>query len=76
MARIDEESAQAATSGATLQESDTKPVNDTQELQRQTIVYDIPKEWLRLIKSGAAATTSGYMKQALRENLVRDGHLR
>lgn len=76
MARIDEESAQAATSGATLQESDTKPVNDTQELQRQTIVYDIPKEWLRLIKSGAAATTSGYMKQALREKLVRDGHLR
>lgn len=72
MAKIDEESAKAAASGATLKEETTAP----QELQKQTIVYDIPKEWIKLIKSGASATTSGYMKAALREKLVRDGHLK
>ena len=76
MAQIDETAAEQAVGGAALKEGDTKPTNEVQELQKQTIVYDIPKEWIRLIKSGAAATTSGYMKQALREKLVRDGHLK
>ena len=76
MAHIDEESAEQATGGAALKDGDTKPTDDTQELQKQTIVYDIPKSWLKLIKSGAAATNSGYIKQALREKLVRDGHLK
>ena len=76
MAQIDEEAAQKATGGAALKDGDTKPAEATQEIQKQTIVYDIPKEWLRLIKSGAAATNSGYIKQALREKLVRDGHLK
>ena len=76
MARIDEDAAKQAIGKAALRDGDTKPADDTQELQKQTIVYDIPKEWLRLIKSGAAATNSGYIKQALREKLVRDGHLK
>ena len=77
MARIDETAAEQAVGGAALKEGDPKAANEAvQELQKQTIVYDIPKEWIRLIKSGAAATTSGYMKQALREKLVRDGHLK
>ena len=76
MARIDEDAAEQAIGKAALKDGDTKPADDTQELQKQTIVYDIPKEWLRLIKSGAAATNSGYIKQALREKLVRDGHLK
>lgn len=76
MAIIDEDAAKQAIGKAALRDGDTKPADDTQELQKQTIVYDIPKEWLRLIKSGAAATNSGYIKQALREKLVRDGHLK
>lgn len=77
MAIIDEDAAAQATGGAALQEGQAaKPVEAAQEIQKQTIVYDIPKEWLRLIKTGAAATNSGYIKQALREKLVRDGHLK
>ena len=77
MAHIDEQSAEQAVGGAALKEGDaTKPADETIEIQRQTIVYDIPKSWLRLIKSGASATTSSYMKAALREKLVRDGHLK
>ena len=53
-----------------------KQSNDKAHLQRQTIVYDIPKEWISLIKTGAAATVSGYMKQALREKPIKDGHIK
>jgi len=43
--------------------------------QRQTIVYDIPKEWINAIKNKAHATVGGYMKAALFEKLKRDGYI-
>ena len=79
MAAIDEESAKAATRGATLKEEEAKPeqaAEATQEIQRQTIVYDIPKSWLKLVKGEAHSTHSAYIKAALREKLVKDGHLK
>ena len=76
MAQIDEQSAEQAVGGAALKEGDAKPAIETQEIQKQTIVYDIPKSWLKLIKSEASATNSGYIKAALREKLVRDGLLK
>ena len=76
MAHIDEKAAEEAVGGAALKEGNAKAAAETQEIQKQTIVYDIPKSWLKLIKSEASATNSGYIKAALREKLVRDGHLK
>lgn len=43
------------------------------ELQHQTIVYDLPKKWLRFIKSELHSTISGYARTAIREKLEKDG---
>lgn len=45
------------------------------EVQRQVMVYDVPKAWITAVKTGAHATMSSYMKAALYEKLQRDGHL-
>lgn len=44
-------------------------------VQRQVMVYDVPKAWISAIKNGAHTTMSSYMKAALLEKLQRDGHL-
>lgn len=55
---------------ATLAESPAE-----NEVQRQVMVYDVPKAWISAVKNGAHATMSSYMKAALLEKLQRDGHL-
>lgn len=48
------------------------------ELQRQTIVYNIPKHWIAAIKTSAGnsytkVTYTDYVREAIREKLERDG---
>jgi hypothetical protein len=73
MAKINETNFQRATRGAELK---TKSKTADDELQRYIAVYDVPKLWIRAIKSNKKNplnNTSAYTKQALLEKLERDG---
>jgi hypothetical protein len=70
MPKFDEEALAEATGKAAMK---TAPANEAVETQRQTIVYDIPKAWLKAVKEKRHSTISGYMRAALQEKLERDG---
>lgn len=72
MAKFNEDALEAAVNGAALK-SAANVEEKVIEVQKQTIVYDIPKEWIHAVKNKAHATVGGYMKAALREKLERDG---
>ena len=76
MAKISTAAYDSVKSKATLQEQpevqNTKP--DESDVQRQTIVYDLPKVWLAEIRRNKM-TVGAYIKHALREKLQRDGML-
>ena len=74
MAKFNEDALDAAVNGAALK-SAANVEEKVIEVQKQTIVYDIPKEWIHAVKNKAHATVGGYMKAALREKLERDGLL-
>lgn len=76
MAKFNEDALDAAVNGAALDNNTVSAqLHQTVEVQKQTIVYDIPKEWIHAVKNKAHATVGGYMKAALREKLERDGLL-
>jgi len=77
MAKFNEDAIAAAINGAALENNTAAApvVEKAIEVQKQTIVYDIPKEWIHAVKNKAHATVGGYMKAALREKLERDGLL-
>jgi hypothetical protein len=70
MPKFDIEALEEATKGSAMK---SKPEKKAVETQRQTIVYDIPKHWLKAIKEERHSTVSGYMRAALQEKLERDG---
>lgn len=74
MAKINKDVAAAVMDGAALN-TQSKAAGTDEEVQRQVMVYDVPKAWINAVKNGAHATMSGYMKAALYEKLQRDGHL-
>lgn len=71
MAKFNEEAIEAAVNGAALKSA---PDQIEEEQLQDVLVYGVPKKWLAAIKS-MHAKNSGYMKQALREKLERDGVL-
>jgi len=43
------------------------------EVDKQSPVYDIPKQWKKLIKKHRHATFSAYARAAIEEKMQRDG---
>ncbi len=66
MAKINTTAFEEVSQGANLSHD---ALND--EVVKQTIVYNIPKNWVDGIKKNKM-TVSGYLKQALYEKLMRD----
>lgn len=75
MGRIDEEMFENATQSANLK---TNKKEQTEETQRESSVYDVPKTWLTVIKSNkrGVRSFSGYAKVAIYEKLIKDGLLK
>jgi hypothetical protein len=71
MSKFDEAALAEATGKAAMKTASAK--DEPVETQRQTIVYDIPKAWLKAVKEKRHSTISGYMRAALQEKLERDG---
>jgi hypothetical protein len=47
---------------------------ETSAVQRQVVIYDVPKEHIAAVKR-IGAKMSSYMRIALQEKLERDGHI-
>lgn len=75
MGRIDEEIFENATQSANLK-SNKKEMSE--ETQRESSVYDVPKVWIQAIKSNkiGCRSFSGYAKVAIYEKLIKDGFLK
>lgn len=52
-----------------------KVKKEASEVQRQVVVYDVPKAWIKAVKEKAGGSMSNFIKVAVREKLERDGHL-
>lgn len=71
MAKIEEGAFEEVSKGAALKTAGTA----NEKVTKNLLVYNIPIEWLDLIKEHNLGTRSGYIVQALREKLIRDGAL-
>jgi hypothetical protein len=69
MVKINTEAFDKVSQGANLNH-DTQSA--TQEVRKNTPVYNIPLDWINAIKKNNVAVSS-YVKQALFEKLKRDG---
>ena len=75
MGRIDEEMFENATQSANLK---TNKKEQTEETQRESSVYEVPKTWITAIKGNKMGirSFSGYAKVAVYEKLLKDGLLK
>lgn len=75
MAKINKDVAAAVMDGAALNTQSKLDTGTEEEVQRQTMVYDIPKTWIKAIREKERMTVSAFARQAIKEKLQREGHI-
>ncbi|MDD2267636.1 hypothetical protein [Sulfuricurvum sp.] len=70
--KFNEDALAAAVGGAALKTAGEE-VEVSEPVDKQTIIYDIPKRWKAFIKDKRHSTFSGYARAAIQEKMERDG---